>query len=130
MLGGVTSFNNSVVLLEDIDSESPLTCTTTHTSCCTGGDDMQGKFFYPDGSPVQTQSQASSSSQSFYITQNQGSISLIRQDGDPPPLGSYRCEVPDGEGSLQNLYIRIGETMLSMTPCVRMCVCVCLCVCA
>ena len=118
MLGEVTSFNNSAVLLEDIDSENPLTCTTAHTSCCTEGHDTQGGFFYPDGSPVQTQSQASSSSQSFYVTQNQGSISLIRQDGDLPPLGSYRCEVPDGGGSSQNLYIRIGEIELSMTLCV------------
>ena len=90
------------------------------------GHDTQGRFFYSNivytqmAALVQlvTQSQASSSSQSFYITQNQGSISLIRQDGDPPPLGSYRCEVPDGAGSSQNLYIRIGETVLSMTLCV------------
>ena len=104
-------------------------CTTAHTSCCTEGHDTQGRFFYPDGSPVQTQSQASSSSQSFYVTQNQGSISLIRQDGDPPPLGSYRCEVPDGAGSLQNLYIRIGETVLSMTLCVYVLILLCICVC-
>ena len=138
MLGVVTSFNNSAVLLEDIDSESPLTCTTAHTSCCMEGHDIQGRFFYPDGSPVLTQSQASSSSQSFYITQNQRSVSLMQQDGDPPPLGSYRCEVPDGGGSSQNLYIRIGEIVLSMTLCVCMCVSmhyysiivyVCLCVC-
>ena len=71
---------------------------------------MQGRFFYPDGSAVQAQ--ASSSSQSFYVTQNQGSISLSRQDGDLPPLGSYRCEIPDSRGNSQNLYIRIGETRI------------------
>ena len=89
---------------------------------------MQGRFFYPDGSAVQAQ--ASSSSQSFYVTQNQGSISLSRQDGDLPPLGSYRCEIPDSRGNSQNLYIRIGETIFSMTwsvyvNFVNVCVCVC-----
>ena len=122
---GATFFNNSAVLLEDIDSESPLMCTSVHPSCCTEGHDTQGRFFYPDGSPVQTQSQASSSSQSFYVTQNQGSISLIRQEGDPPPLGSYRCEVPDGGGSSQNLYIRIGETISTVRACMYMKLCVC-----
>ena len=114
---GNTFLNNSAVLLEDIDSESPLMCTSVHASCCTEGHELQGKFFYPDGSPVQTQSQASSSSQSFYMTQNEHSISLIQQDGDPPPLGSYRCEVPDGGGSLQSLYIRIGETIFTVCMC-------------
>jgi hypothetical protein len=128
----VTYPNNSAVLLEDINSEMPLTCTTTHASCCTGGHDTQGRFFYPDGSPVQTQSQAASSSQSFYMTQNEGSIGLVRQDGDPPPLGSYRCEVPDGGGNSQKLYIRIGETIYSVCMYESTCVCVCEfeCVCA
>ena len=105
MLGGVTYLNNSAIFLNNIDAENPLTCTTAHTSCCMEEHNIQGRFFYPDGSLVQTKSQASSYSQSFYITQNEGSISLIRQDGDPPPLGSYCCEVLDGGESLQNLYI-------------------------
>ena len=121
MLGGVTYLNNMAVLLEDIDSTNSLTCTTTHASCCTEENNKQGRFLYPDGSPV---TQSSSSSQSFYMTQNQGSISLYRQprDGDSPPLGSYRCEIPDSRGNMQNLQIRIGEATF------RVCVCVCVCV--
>ena len=108
MLGGVTYLNNTAVLLEDIDANPPLICTTAHTSCCTGN--TQGRFFYPDGNPILTQDQASSLLQELYMTRNQGSISLRLQTGEQrPPLGTYRCEIPDGRDTLQNLYIRIGK---------------------
>ena len=107
MLGGVTYLNNTVVLLDEINASNPLICTTAHSSCCTGG---QGKFYYPDGGPILMQNAASFSLQSLYMTQNQGSIDLrLQLSGDRPPLGKYRCEIPDGRGILQNLYIRIGK---------------------
>ena len=111
MLGGVTFLNNTAVLLEDIDANS-LDCTTASATCCTGRS-ARGNFYYPDGDPVLIRNQATSSLQSLYMTHNQGSISLRLQAGDSPPLGRYHCEVPDGRGTLQNLYIRIGEIIIS-----------------
>ena len=96
MLDGVTYLNNTTVLLEDIDANPPLICTTAYTNCCTGN--TQGRFFYPNGDPILTQVQAS-----------QGSISLHLQADELPPLGTYRCEIPDSRGTLQNLYIKIGK---------------------
>jgi hypothetical protein len=112
MLGGVTYLNNTAVLLEDIDS---LICTTARTGCCEGG---SGTFYYPNGDPVLNRNQATSSLQSLYMTHNQGSISLRLQAGDSPPLGKYRCQIPDGRGTLQNLYIRIGELIVFLLVCV------------
>ena len=107
MLGGITYLNNTVVLLEDISSENPLICTTSSTTCCTGSN-MAG-FYYPSGARI-TQNPAS---QSLYVTKSQGSISLNhrQQAGERPTLGRYRCQIPDGRGSSQNLYIRIGEVI-------------------
>ena len=107
MLDGVTYLNNTAVLLEDIDANPPLICTTAHTSCCTGN--TQVRFFYPDGDPILTQDQASSLSQRLYMTRNRSLISLHLQAGERPPLGTYRCKIPDGRGILQNLHIRIGK---------------------
>ena len=107
MLGEVIFLNNTAVLLEDIDADS-LECTTARADCCAGGS-ARGNFYYPDDDPVLLQNPATSSFQSLYMTRNQGSISLRLQSGDSPPLGRYRCEIPDGRGNPQNLYIRIGE---------------------
>lgn len=104
MLGEVTYLNNTAVLLEDIGTNS-LICTTARTGCCSGGNEM---FYYPSGDPVLVQNRATSNLQSLYMTHNQGSIGLRLQAGDDPPLGRYRCEIPDGRGTLQSLYIRIG----------------------
>ena len=105
MLGGITYPNNTVVLIEDIgDADmNSLKCTTTYEQCCQNP--QQENFYYPNNDPVLTQS----SRQSFYRTRDSGSISLKRQSGDPPPLGRYRCKIPDGRGVLQNIYIKIGE---------------------
>ena len=107
MLGGIIYLNNTVVLLEDIDSENPLICTTSSTTCCTGSGNM-ARFYDPDGARIQNQP-----SQNLYVTKSQGSISLNhrQQAGERPTLGRYRCQIPDGRGSLQNLYIRIGEVI-------------------
>ena len=105
MLGEVTYLNNTAVLLEDIDSTNSLVCTTASTTCCMGNSVPGIGFYYPDGSQIQVSS-------SLYTTQNQGSISLSRwPTGERPPLGRYRCQIPDGRGTPQSLYIRIGEVI-------------------
>ena len=109
MLGGVTYLNNTAVLLEDIGTNS-LVCTTASTTCCVGNSLPGIGFYYPDGDSILNQVQASSALQRLYMTQSQGLISLRLQAGtDNPPLGRYRCQIPDGRGNTQNLYIRIGE---------------------
>ena len=66
-------------------------------------------LYYPDGRCVQSQALSL-----IYMTQNQGSISLNhhgQQVGECPPLGNYRCKIPEGRDTPQNLYIRIGEVI-------------------
>ena len=104
MLGGITYPNNTAILIEDIDSTNPLICTTASTTCCVGVPDVG--FYDPDDTRILSQNQH------LHVTQNQGSISLSRrpQVGESLPLlGEYRCEIPDGTGTKQRLYIRIGE---------------------
>ena len=108
VLGGITYPNNTAVILEHIGEENKnsLLCTSAYTLCCRTN--KQGRLYYPNGEPVLPLSQASR--QSLYLTHNNGSISLKRQPGETlPPLGKYRCEIPDARGTLQNLFITIGK---------------------
>ena len=108
MLREVTYLNNTAVFLEDINPTNPLICTTASTSCCVGSSVPGIGFYYPDGRRVPSQV-----SSSLYTTQNRGSIRLNYrpQAGERLPLGNYRCRIPDGRGTPQNLYIRIGEVI-------------------
>ena len=109
MFGGITYPNNTAVILEHIGEEdkNSFICTTSHSSCCQTG--VQGNFYYPNGEPILSLSEASSPRR-LYQTRNHGSISLKQKPGEAfPPLGRYRCEIPDGRGTLQNLFFTIGE---------------------
>ena len=114
VLGSITYPNNTAVILEHIGEEnkSSLLCTTAYTPCCQIN--KQGRFYYPNGEPVLPLSQATR--QSFYLAHNNGSVSLRRQPGETlPPLGKYRCEIPDARGTLQNLFITIGKPIIHNT---------------
>ena len=108
MLGGITYLNNTAVIVEHIGEgeANSLKCTTAYESCCQTS--RQGQFYYPNGDQVMIVSQAISKRENFYKTRNSGSISLNKRGGSTP-LGRYRCEVPDGRGVPQNLYITIGN---------------------
>jgi hypothetical protein len=113
MFGGITYPNNTAVILEHIGEEdkNSLVCATANSGCCQAGG--QGKFYYPNGEPVLLLSQASSSRQSLYLTHRNGAISLKQKPGETfPPLGRYRCEIPDGRGTLKNLFFTIGEIVI------------------
>jgi hypothetical protein len=104
ILRGVTYPNNTAVLLEDIDSTNQLICTTSSATCCVGSN-VPG-FYYPNDTRI-----TRNINKVLYVTRSEGSISLGHrpQAGKRPPLGRYRCRIPDGRGTLQNLYIRIGK---------------------
>ena len=109
MLGGITYRNNTAVLIEDIEENdlNSLKCTTASETCCQNP--AQGNFYDPNGNLVTSMSQTLLSGGSLYRTRASGSISLRQRQGDPAPLGQYRCEIPDGRGMTQNLYISIGK---------------------
>ena len=109
IFGAIIYPNNTAVILEHIGDEDKnlFICTTSHTSCCQTG--VQGNFYYPNRVPVLSLSEASSPRR-LYQARNHGSISLKQKPGEAfPPLGRYRCEIPDGRGILQNLFFTIGE---------------------
>ena len=99
-LGGTTYLNNTVVLVDGIGEEgNALLCVTSSQDCCT-----TGEFYYPDGTPVLIRNRG----QDFYRNRGDGFIRLNRRNGATSPTGSYRCEIPDAAGNLQNIVIEVG----------------------
>ena len=70
---------------------------------------MLGGITYPNNTAVLIEDIGETDMNSLKCISAYGSISLKRQSGDPLPRGRYHCEIPDGRGVLQNLYITIGE---------------------
>ena len=126
-LRGVSYADGDTVLLSDIgEGENRLRCTTTQTDCCgqdaTGGTveaDRRGEFYYPNGIRVPTRGGASSDG--LFRGRGYQFISLQRLSTatTTPPLGRYRCDIPERNGVSQNMFINIGELNHLLTLCVH-----------
>ena len=99
--------NNSVVLREEIgEGGMALICQTLSDAQC--GNSASPAMFFPNKtkvSPVQA-------GYTVYSTNGSGQVRLNRKPGDRSPLGSYYCQIPDSEGNVQRMFVRIG-----MLPC-------------
>ena len=105
VLGGTTYLNNTVVMVEAIGKkENGLACVTTKAVCCKA--DRLGNFYFPDGSRLLSSRKAGDIYRDRVDT---GIIRLNRRNGATSPLGTYRCEIPDVNGVLQNLFITLGK---------------------
>ena len=111
MLGGITYPTNTSIMIQELgeSDKDSLKCTTTLETCCQNS--SQANFYYPNGSEV-----LSLRGGSIYRTRGNGFVSLKKGTvGEPAPLGRYRCEIPDGKGIVQNLYITLGEPKIRCT---------------
>jgi hypothetical protein len=109
-LGGNTYLNNTVVLVGDIgEGDDALLCVTDNRDCCDTG--REGDFRFPNRSLVPT----SSAGQDFYQTRGSQFIRLNRRNGVVSPVGTYGCGLPDANGMISVILIRIGKFLLSVT---------------
>ena len=104
ILNGVQYTNNSVVNITDIGTGSAaLICTTTNQACCLSTDGSQ--WYFPDGSTVQRTGTTYYRSRTISI----GGGGTIRLNRNPhgTTTGIFHCDIPDGSGDLQSLYVGI-----------------------
>ena len=104
-LNGITYPNGSTVLRGDIgEGDNALLCTTDREDCCNNFLYRAGQFYFPDGSQVPVQGDASSG---YY--RNRG-IQLIRLNRQSNGIltGQFRCEIPSSIDVNTVLYINIG----------------------
>ena len=120
MLNGVNITNNGYVLVTDITEggfgvtgmdDGGLLCITDRSGCCRISDNpnggSQGEWYFPNGNPVQIRGTRYGDS-IFYRNRDTKLVRLNRV-GNPSERGRFRCEVPNADGVMVNLYVNIGE---------------------
>ena len=88
------------------EGAAALQCTTDNITCC----GTAGEFYYPDGSLVDDISSVVSV-KSYYISRSSMLIGLNRRSATVE-TGQFRCEIPDANGTLVNLFINIGMIVI------------------
>ena len=103
-LNNVQYTNNSVVNITDIGTGSAaLICTTTRPGCCLSSDGSE--WYFPDGSTVQRTGTTYYRTRTISIVGG-GTVRLHRNPG-ATTTGVFHCDIPDGSGDLQGLYVGI-----------------------
>ena len=97
---GVVLVNNSYILWSNIGEghNDSLHCVTDNSDCSNG----EGNWYNATGEVEQ----GSDRNNSLYVTRGSRVIYLYRRRGGES--GMWRCEVPDSNGALQNIYIYLG----------------------
>ena len=110
-LRGVTIPNDGYVLVSDIGfGDSRLLCNTDRSGCCRSSDGLaQGHWYLPDppGDRVLIRGTRTTGNY-FYRDRFTGQVRLNRV-GSPSDRGRFRCEIPNTDGALVDLYVNIGE---------------------
>ena len=116
-LNGDTISNNGEVFFSDIGTEdSGLLCITNRSGCCRSSDGVaQGQWYRPSGTRVGTLGLESAIDPMDHFYRDRGTrVVRLNRVGNPPERGRFRCEVPNADGDLVNLYVNIGEWFVSM----------------
>lgn len=96
--------NNSIISLIDVgENEQALLCKTNRVICCGTPPNRSGQFYYPNGIQVPI----SKHLHSFYRNRGAQVVRLNRRAGVTSPIGKYRCEIPDADGVMHNIYITL-----------------------
>ena len=112
-LRGVTIPNEGYVLAMDINfGDTGLHCYTDRSDCCSASDGAaQGHWYRPDWTQVGsfTQEKTNDPSTNFFSRDRTTGVVRLNRRGNPPQRGRFRCEIPNADGTLVNLYVNIGE---------------------
>ena len=105
VLNNIPYPSGSTMLRTDIgEGDSALRCTTDRDGCCRNPD--VGEFYFPDGAQVPTS--GNDLTRTYYRNRFFGGIRLNRRQNGVI-TGQFRCEIPDVNGTMVNLTIKIGK---------------------
>ena len=113
-LNSVQYTNNSVVNIMDIGTGSAaLRCTTTNPRCCFSGPPPGTHWYLPNGTQVER-----FNTLPYYRSRIDGNPQwssepgtvLLHRNPEGTTTGVFRCEIFDGSGDLQRLYVGIYST--------------------
>ena len=103
-LNGKIYLNNSAIAISEIgEGDEALYCRTDKEKCCGMVPNRFGQFFYPNGLQVPIHARQ----QGFYRNRGDQIIRLNRREGVTSPSGTYRCEIPNADDQMINIYITL-----------------------
>ena len=111
-LNGITIPNEGYVLASGIGADdSGLHCNTDKSGCCSVSDTPPGQWYRPNGNLVGsfTQEKANDPTQNLFSRNRGTGVVRLNRRNNPTERGRFRCEIPDINGDLINLYVNIGE---------------------
>ena len=110
------SYNNSLIDINDIGGntdQEALLCHTDNTNCCGTQQSIigrvLGKWYYPDGIPVDNIGANQTDNHYFLASRSQSVIRLFHGASAPTERGCFCCELPDHHGSNQTLCVNSGK---------------------
>ena len=107
VLNGQIYTNNSIITAEEIAmfnssiGGDALSCITDKTPCCSQAN-TTGNWYFPNASIVPTDSESAP-----YTSRGSNQTVNLNYQGGSFMSGVYRCEVPDQDNVVQNMYIGI-----------------------
>ena len=113
-LNGDTVSNDSTVLVTAIgEGSGGLFCNTDRSDCCRAstGVAAQGHWYFPGPSGDRVLIENMRTGDFFYRDRGTGVVRLNRRN-NPTERGRFRCEIPDINGDVVNLYVNIGEWLV------------------
>ena len=105
--------NNSRAPITEIGegNNEALLCLTDFHNFNNDNDSLEvGNWYFPNKSLVET-------SGDIYISRGHGVVRLHRTKNVTTPTGMFRCEIPDANGTFQNIFVDINvqpETTVTM----------------
>ena len=113
-LNGVVYINNSIVDINEIgaDSES-LLCITTNEQCCTrsltANGVAAGQWYLPNNGPAVGKELDGGN---FYRDRGERVVRLHRRNNAMTPTGSFCCEIPAANGTIERVCVTINATLM------------------
>ena len=106
LLNEVLIANNSQVLIDEIgegDNEALLCLTDFHHFNDDNTSLEVGNWYYPNKSLVETRGDI------IYISRGDEVVRLHRTKNVITPTGMFRCEIPDANGTFQNIFVDLDH---------------------
>jgi hypothetical protein len=102
--------NGSVNITDIGENDTAVLCVTDREECCAVRPGRAGEWYYPNNKRVETEGHSRYGS--FYRDRGPGVVRLNRRYNAMMPIGSFCCEIPDRNNTMQRLCIMI-ESMIT-----------------
>ena len=105
--------NNTILNIDDVEEDTlALMCFTNNPTCCGDKSNRQGEWYLPNSTIVGRSNGTGNPS----VYRNRGPSVLRLHKRSPAMAGLYHCEIPDGSGQNQSIYVGLYPASQGRSP--------------